>query len=109
MERPDWRNDELTFGQILHPAMNVTDAFEAAQYKGEYIAYIMIKQNKSYEEAERIANSNLGYFAGYYDEETMQRVNRLFRTVHPIFGTKTPTPEEAFEMGRRMGEQMKNG
>jgi len=55
-------------------------------------------------EAERIERSNLGYYAGYYDSETMARVNRLFKTTHPIFGDTNPTPAEAFEAGKKMAQ-----
>jgi hypothetical protein len=57
---------------------------------------------KSREDAENVERSNLGYFAGYYNAETMERVNRLFKTTHPIFGGTIPTPEEAFEAGRQL-------
>ena len=53
--------------------------------------------NKS---ALEIAKINLGYFAGYYNSEIQQRVNKLFCTTHPIFGSTCPTSEEAFNMGK---------
>lgn len=30
--------------------------------------------------------SNVGYFAGYYDEETRKRVSKWLGAEHPIFG-----------------------
>lgn len=61
------------------------------------------------EEHERIQRSNLGYYAGYYSHEVRERVERLFDTEHPIFGkiavNGPPTTKQAFELGRRMGEQ----
>jgi hypothetical protein len=64
------------------------------------------------EEAERNCRSNLGYYAGYYDAETMARVQRLFKCVHPVFGKveseeDLPSPEEAFAMGQKAGEEAK--
>lgn len=63
------------------------------------------------EEAEAIQRSNLGYFAGYYDHATRARVERLFQCEHPVFGAiavkGAPTAEEAFELGRRLGEPMR--
>ncbi len=38
-------------------------------------------------EAKDLALNNLGYFAGYYDQETANRVKKLFLAVHPIFGS----------------------
>jgi hypothetical protein len=55
------------------------------------------------EAAERLERVNLGYFAGYYDTETAQRVLTLFKAAHPIFGTVAPTPEQALEAGYRLG------
>ena len=80
----------LTYGECLHPAMKITDQADADQYKAAYVAYIdrQLELNPRTDEmtAEQIANVNLGYFAGYYDDETRKRVEKLFHTVHPIFG-----------------------
>ena len=55
------------------------------------------------EEAEGLARGNLGYWAGYFDHATRERVERLFRCEHPVFGSVAekgpPTPEEAFRLG----------
>jgi hypothetical protein len=37
--------------------------------------------------AEQIERVNLGYYSGYYDHETMKRVERLFLAPHPILGS----------------------
>lgn len=58
------------------------------------------------EESEEIERSNLGYYAGYYDAETRERVERLFGAVHPIFGRSTPTPAEAYSKGVRDGRKI---
>lgn len=56
-------------------------------------------------ELETIQRSNLGYSAGYYDNETRERVERLFKCSHPIFGaiatTPPPSAEEAFKLGEK--------
>lgn len=49
------------------------------------------------------ADANIGYMSGYYDTDTMAKVQRMFGVAHPIFGTRTDVPaEEAFEAGKRM-------
>ncbi len=53
------------------------------------------------------ADSNLGYIAGYYDAVTMQAIFDVFGVAHPVFGTSTPTPAEAFHAGRRLGEALR--
>lgn len=92
----------LTYGECLEPAMNITDEADAKQYFEAYLAF----QQKNMQEAdgkhtaEEICKINLGYFAGYYDNETQKRVDILFNTQHPIFGSAIPTPAEAFECGK---------
>lgn len=82
--------ETLTFGECLGPAMEIQDEADAKQYLAEYVAFIQKDLDKKPRNdgmtAEKIAKVNLGYFAGYYDFETMERVNRLFMTCHPIFG-----------------------
>jgi len=96
---------DYTIGEIFKPAMEITDPKEAEEYFEAVIVYHMERYDQSREEATRIQRSNFGYFAGYYDHETRERVERLFCCTHPIFGAASngaPTPEEAFEMGAAM-------
>ncbi len=58
-------------------------------------------------EAEYLERMNLGYYAGYFSVETRQRVERLFRAPHPIFGSRQLAPEEAYEAGRKMAARTK--
>lgn len=82
------KKDNLTYGEALGPAMEITDEKEAEQYLKDYIEW----QSKRMTEAtgentpEEICKTNLVYYAGYYNTETMERVNRLFQTTHPVFG-----------------------
>jgi hypothetical protein len=88
--------DVLTYGEALEPAMNITDQDDADQYKKAYIDYqLSYMENPSMKEAERIVNTNLGYFAGYYSDEVRERVERLFKCSYPIFGTINSTPASA--------------
>ena len=60
-------------------------------------------------EIERIIRNNLGYYAGYYNDETRARVERLFKCSHPIFGSieenGPPSAEEAFKKGLEFGSK----
>jgi hypothetical protein len=91
-------------------AMEMDSQEEADEYFLALVEYNM-KAGVDREEAEKVARDNLGYWAGYYDDETRQRVERLFRCSHPIFGSieknGPPTPEAAFLAGMRMGEKAK--
>lgn len=81
----------LTYGECLKPAMEITEEADAAQYLEAYCAYIQTDISKKGTRpdrmtAQQIAKNNLGYFAGYYDRETRERVERLFNCQHPVFG-----------------------
>ncbi len=94
-----------TIGEAYGPAMKITDAKEAAAYFEELVAENMTHGN-SREEAESIERSNLGYYAGYYDNETSLRVEKLFGCAHPVFGPAAdgvPSAKEAFALGVTTG------
>ena len=98
--------ETYTWGELCRPACEGDWTEEEAQ---EYLRRLVDHHLSSpdtegvgpitREEAQTVVLGNLGYFAGYYDSETMARVNRLFGAAHPIFGATTPTPEEAFTLG----------
>lgn len=98
-------SDHATIGEIYGPAMKITDQAEADRYFDACVQHCMKHGGHSRERAEAIERSNLGYFAGYYDSETMARVNRLFRTTHPIFGNSVPTADEAMQAGINMAKK----
>ena len=101
--------DVLTYGECLGPAMQITDRVDAREYLAAYVAYIQRaldeKPRSDDKTAAQIAGVNLGYYAGYYDNETRARVERLFMCAHPIFGSTThgvPTLDEALVAGKAM-------
>jgi hypothetical protein len=88
--------------EVYGPAMKITNPEDAQNYFNCLVQYMFsVDMTKTREEHTKIQKSNLAYFAGYYDTETSNRVQRLFQCVHPIFGGVSPTPEEAFELGRK--------
>ncbi len=89
---------DITIGEKYGPAMEIADQAEADRYFEECVRDCM-SYGRSREEAEKIERSNLGYYSGYYDRETMQRVFRLYRCAHPVFGTGSPTVGEALAAG----------
>lgn len=100
-------NRDYTIGEQYRPAMEIETEPEAAEYLEALIQHAMGRHGQSREEATSIQKQNLGYFAGYYDQETRVRVERLFLCSHPIFGAASsgaPSPEDAFEMGQRLAE-----
>ena len=71
--------------------------------------FLTEKLGVTYAEAEEIAKSNFGYFAGYYDEETCAIIYDTYQCSHPIFGDKPfdVSPEEAFKKGMEIGKNLK--
>ncbi len=91
------------YGDIYGPAMELTTKEEADDWWESAVENLMGRWDKSREETEDVVGQNLGYWTGYYDTATAQRVFKLFahRNVsHPIFGKRADvTPEEAFNTG----------
>lgn len=93
----------ISIADKYSPAMVITDQSDADKYFEECVRHNMSFGVSSREDAERIERANLGYYAGYYDNETRERVERLFRCAHPVFGKISekgpPTMAEAFMAG----------
>ena len=57
---------------------------------------------KTYAATGPYALSNIGYFSGYYGPEKMAKIQRVFKTAHPIFGRTVPTAREALAAGKKL-------
>lgn len=105
--------DVLTYGECLGPAMKITDQSDAEQYLADYVAFIQKALDRNPREdgktALDIAKINLGYYAGYYDDETRRRVERLFKCDHPVYGAiaenGAPTRSEAYQAVLKLGRR----
>jgi hypothetical protein len=80
--------------------------------KAREIVEVQVKEmvdTLHYDEAEarRVTLVNIGYYSGYLDHETADKIMDLFETEHPVFGREHPTPQEAFRLGRELGEKMR--
>ncbi len=101
-----------TIGEIYDPAMAVQSEEEAEAYLQRIIRYMQRETTEMPEsDARQIALKNIGYWTGYYDHATADRVMALYHTAHPIFGTSHPTLAETFAKGIEMGQaaQLKKG
>lgn len=98
--------DKITYADKYGPAMKITDQAEADRYFALCVEHQMRISGCDQTRAVYVEGNNLGYYAGYYDNETRKRVERLYRCAHPFLGAIAekgpPTPEEAFEMGRAL-------
>ncbi|MCK5615047.1 hypothetical protein KAR91_74985 [Candidatus Pacearchaeota archaeon] len=79
------RKSELTWGECLGPALEITDKANAKQYLNDYIKFVQkqldVKPRDDDLTAEQIAKNNLEYYAGRcLDSNTGSRVKELFPT-----------------------------
>lgn len=94
-----WKKKSLrTMREIFDEALKCKDKEEAEEFLKGYMSLGVTRE---------VALSNLGYYAGYFNQKTLDSVHELFGAVHPVFGTEMPGPEKAFEMGVAMGEKWK--
>lgn len=94
---------------LLEEAMTITDQAEADSWFMRIVEERLRRMPPGVppaimrEAVEQTLRADLGYFAGYYSNETRERVERLFNCEHPYFGKISvngpPTPEEVFRMG----------
>ena len=68
---------------------------EIKQFYQEYICYLKEEGDKEVREnAERVANSNIGYVLGYYSSKTFYKWNKILESIsHPVFGKDYPGGE----------------
>jgi len=99
----------LTIGQVYDPACSFVETEEQAKkYFDLLVNYAVTIHSISVEEATKNELLNIGYYAGYYDNDTRIKMQKLFGAIHPIFGRVFPTADEALEIGKRIGEKMRN-
>lgn len=96
-------DDNASWGDLLGPAMEITEQTEADIYFEKLIEFGLRKNGAlSRGEVEKNYRSSLGYYAGYYNHETRVQVERLFKCNHPVFGEAKegpPASQEAFNKG----------
>ena len=92
-----------TMGEIFNTALDVAetgDGDRCQAFLTSYVEYIVSESNSNVAEAENIAKSNLGYFAGYYSNEVYETINKAYGAVHPVFG-RNPfelSPDEVYNL-----------
>lgn len=99
-------------GELYDPAMRLVTEISARAYLDQLVEWTMDRAHNDLteEEARLIHLTNIGYWAGYYNHETRERVERLFNTTHPVFGgiakNGPPSPSEALQAGLKMGKEI---
>lgn len=94
-----------TMGEIFSLANSLAKEGVKSKCEDFLIAYAtsILDANESvtnYEDALKIAKSNLGYFAGYFNSTTYELVNKTYGAIHPIFKTNPfdIAPEEIYRI-----------
>lgn len=101
------KDSELTIGELYGAAVAIEKQEDADRYFKALVASAQRKWGKSLEQATADEKQNLGYFAGYYDSETMRRVFKLYQCQHPVFGTALAVePAVAFKAGQDMARRL---
>lgn len=91
-----WQGKELkSMGEIM-------DAAKACKTKAEALAF-----KDEYRKITPHADANIGFGTGYENRDEAKRLKELFEVEHPIFKKADPTPEQAFHIGFRRGQEMK--
>lgn len=94
---------KISLGDKYGPAMACQTQEAADAYFEILVRHSMRRLDLLRERAEAFERNNLGYYAGYSDNETRARVERLFKCEHPIFGAIArngpPTQTEALAAG----------
>ncbi len=106
--------DDITVGNKYKVVSGIDNKEDADSYLSvlvEHCIRLAAKTGESLSEeaAINIEKDNIGYYAGYFDTVSQQRIFELFDTEHPLFGRITPTNEQAFKAGGMMAEGMKAG
>lgn len=99
-----------TIRQVFDEALACETKEQADQWLGAEIERHRVEFNQTPSEARSVILKNLGYYAGYYDDATAQKIYRLYGANHPIVGGhdyhKTVTPEQAVDIGKKLGEKL---
>ena len=105
--------DTKTYGDMMKEALAIKTQEEADVWFAKEVES-MKKGNPDWD-MDKCANtvrSNLGYMAGYYDKSASEHVAKFFKAGHPIFGGPSywdsVTPKQAFEAGKKKGEELSN-
>jgi hypothetical protein len=105
--------NEPTLGQLYKPALEITTQERADRYLEVLVDHLQKLSAEPLSRAEALTSvrMSLAYYAGYYDQEVRERVERLYRCHHPILGPvgSTPDPSAILEIGRRIGERVRQG
>lgn len=94
-----------TIGELMEAVFSVENEEDAREFYFGYLEYLR-KLPKLQGGAERIARGNIGWcFGEGMAPEKIKMWSEACGASHPVFGTGTPSPKEAFEAGVKVGKK----
>lgn len=100
------RVDEI--GKLLIQVVGCKTELEAERLVGGASVGIMLRLGLPMSEAAGFLRAQIGYYAGFMSNEESNRVIKLFRTEHPIYGQTAGTPMESLLGGMALGRKMED-
>ena len=104
---------EITLAELMDLALQCKTKEEADALIEKILEQVGNPLNLLEEERRAVLLGNIGYIAGYYGPKEVLHIQNLFGAIHPVFGKADEdgrwpyTQEEIFQMGLKMGEEMK--
>ena len=95
----------MNIPEIIKAGLAAGTKEAAAALITERVGEMMLALGYTHEEARKIVLTNVGYYTGYMDNDTADKVMELFDTEHPYFGRKHYTPQEILKMGIEAGQK----
>lgn len=88
-------------GERYNHIFKVQTEQEAQEHLAALTEWHVRLTGKTEDEARSIELANIGYWAGYSDQEAFDLVLRLYGAKHPVFGNSYPDFQSAFNSGGR--------
>ena len=93
-----WQGRKIrTVGDILEAMQGLQDETQAQEF-------LKLAISVAGGPDEEIVRSNFGYITGYLSHERGKQLRQWFNTPHPIFGYRTPSPEQCMRYGKEVAE-----
>ena len=97
-----------TYGDLFRGVLAIKDEEEARLFCEGYVECLRDLGGMKEHTPVEVAKVNIGFcFGEGMAPEAVQMWVRACGASHPWFGTSIPTPEEALEQGRLLGEKMR--
>jgi len=93
----------LTYQELFDKLNELNTKVEAAKLFEDYVTEVQQEREIDRVEAENLVRKNIGYIAGYGEDDLRKKVLELYQASHPILPLGC-TPSQAFELGLAAAE-----